>query len=309
MAYSFADLTADEVAFAAADKPILASYPDSPYVHSESKWIFGTSAGHSGSAGDNDAKKLPPRIADGLPGLQTSPNTASTLHTLYLRFSPAIEFDFVAILNHNLYSLGRTLCAVQVADDSTFTTNVQTVTSFASPSTWGADMRQADLTLLKVGPTADRFSGVEYARLSLAGGSSGKPAIGQLIFGRRHQLQFQPNRPWDPTALHTSMDRFESRGGVIVDTVRHRGRRFLDANLTPDSDTQRDGILDWFDRTLQGTSPFVWIDEPNSRPHDFQLFKMVEPSLEFPWVGPFVRTLQLRGREQGPNFLKTDPSP
>lgn len=308
MAVAVTTLTQSERDLAAADKPILAATPDADnFIDANSGWDVGTITGTSATAVDTDANKPIRRAVDGLPGLRTAPNATGTLHTMVLNFSPGITFDFIGYLGHNFRTRQVTDLTLQVADDGAFTTNVRTLSSRNIFALFGSDRRVADLTLIDTGIDAQRFSGVEWIRLQFTLSVTGIPDIGQVVFGRRRQLRFEPNRPWDPTDLQTRLDRFESRAGVRTDVPRFRGRRRVAANLNPFDEPFQQDLIDWFTDINHGASPLVWVDTPNTGADDFYFMKIDEPSFEYPFVTFSTREMNLRASEQGPNFFSQDP--
>ena len=310
MAVLFAALTSQEIALAAADKPILASTPDPDKL--TAGWEVGTVTGTIAGANDTDADFPALRAWDGLPGLATRPNASNTLFTFVMEHTTGIEFDAIGFLNHNFDTLGMTALVLQVADDTGFTTNLRTLTTLDPSALLTADRRFADLVLFHTGSTPLRYSQVQFMRLGMTLGGAGIPSIGQIVFIRRRQLQLEPNRPWDPTDRQSSVDNFESRGGVISTVPRFKGRRQITANLNPSTSPlvgpfQQD-LIDWFDDTEQGTLPWVWVDTPDATPDDFFFMRLPQPELEYPFVTPFTREFTLRGIEQGPTFFTQDPS-
>lgn len=308
MAVVVSTLTQSERDLAAADKPILSSLLR-PDFRLASKWVTGTTVGTTVSANGDDVDRPSRRLVDGLPGLRSAPNASAAAFTIVFEFFPAtpLEFDWIGILNHNLDSELCTDISVQVADDGAFVTNLRTLSSRDPSGTLSANRRFADLTLIDTGIDAQRFSGVEFLRLQFTHTGAQDPEIGQVLFGRRRQLRHEPNRPWDPTDIHSNLDRFESRGGAITDVPRFVGRRRINANLNPDASPHVQDLITWFSDTNGGAVPFGWVDQPDALPDDFYMFKMEQASLEYPFVTPFVREFVLRGIEQGPSFFSQDP--
>lgn len=312
MAVVFATLTAAEIALAAADKPILAATPDPDFL--TAGWVVGSTFGTIVSATDNDPDRPAIRAWDGLPGLQTQPDSDNTLFTFVMEHTKGIEFDFVGFLNHNFDTIDMTTLILQIADDTLFAVNFRELMNINPSALLSSDRRFADLSLFHTGSDPIRYSQVQFMRLRITLGSSGRPLIGQVVFGRRRQLKHEPNRPWDPTDLHSLGDAFESRGGSISVTPRYKGRREITANLNPDtsptaapSPHQQD-LIDWYVQTEHGILPYVWIDKPDATPNDFFFMRRREPSLEYPFVTPFTREFTLDGLEQGPTFFSQDPS-
>ena len=304
MAYSAADLSANELTWAAADKPIL-GHNAAANALSDSRWTA-TATGTFASGDISDSDYPISRLFDGLPGLKSQPASTQTAYTICLDFgSSGIEFDGILYLAHNLQSEDCSALELDIADDNAFTTNKITISSL-SPSGGSSDARLADLVLESGGGTARRYSSVRWARITMVKGTNFDPAIGQVIFLRRRQLQYNPDRVWDPANQRSSVDTFESRSGVDYDTVRYRGRRTVDADLEFHTEAERNDLLAWWTATRQGTEKLIWIDEPTTTPAGFFFGKLREPRFQFPWTEWSQRSYSLMAEEQGPDFLELE---
>lgn len=296
MAWSSADLSADEIALAAADKPLMVA------VHAlESPQIARWDADGSLAAGaDISATGFPAtRAYDRLTGLRTKPNAAAT--TQYLAFqlaaSPA-AFDCIFIQDHNFGAIGGLTVSVEIANTADFVTGLAEIASW-TPG--GSNARLADLVL--GGATAQRYSGVPYLRVKITGGSH-TPEIGEVWAGKRTQLRYFPDVPYDRLALASDTASHVTRSGIETRTVRYRGQRIIEAPFTMSLPADHADITTWFADCAHGTKPFVWCERPASAPADFNIALLQEPRLMMPLSGPFARSFTLTALENGPDFLE-----
>jgi len=300
MAYSAADVAAADRTLAAADCPMLgAQMVVSP---NDAEWRQG---GSWAAGSDESAAANPARWGyDGFTDLVTKPGTSQTTwyYLLSLSSSP-ITFDFVAILGHNFGTITGLTVSVEIANNNAYSTNLLEVTSF-SPGT--SNDRLVDLVL--GGATAQRYTSVPYVRLKITG-TSGAPEVGELILGKRCQLQNKPDRPYDNAKLYQNAGYFVADSGVRQDYAWSRGARQLVATIPVTGATKIAEVRDWFDDTQQGTRRFVWVEDPNTSPATSLYLMSMEgenKSLDFDGVGPNYNELRLSAVEQGPDFLKLE---
>lgn len=293
-------LTTDEVAWAADDKPIIGS--NSAFgVLSSAKWIAGI-LGDLGDVDIADSDYPISRLFDGLPGLATTPASAETGLTLCFDFGSAgIDFDGVLIINQNMDTQGASIVTVEIASDSLFTADLDEIGSLSVSD----DARLADLSL-EHGGDPQRYTGIRYIRLNIVSAGDTQPSIGQVIFLRRRQLKRNPDRPWDPTNQASRVDVLGSIAGTDYATVRYRGKRSLQASLGYLDADQQAEILAWWAEIDEGVQSFIWVDDPNTTPRGFNLMRLDDPVLQFPFVTPTDRSLSLDATEQGPPFLSRE---
>lgn len=299
MAWSSAELSATELSRFADDKPIIGVNTLISGVNANTGvWSKGTS-GTISSTQEEDPDGQWEYINDGATHLQTFPDeTNTTGWTLALRTS-AIEFDFIAFINTNFSTLSFGALTVQIADDITMSTNLQTIGTLAE-----ADGRSANFALYHTGSVARRYSDVDYIRFTLASPSPVDiPKIGEIILGRRYQLKRQPNRPFDNHALSGDIVRSTSASGVITSTERSFGAFHLNGNWPIEDTSDQADIIAFHKGIRGGAHPFVWCQNPSTAPNSFHYMYLDEPSLSFPQTGPYVRPLSLAATEQGPHYL------
>jgi hypothetical protein len=299
MAWSSESLAAYETAQLALDKPLLAAQmiPVSPDY---AKWssFNDVQTGDITTWVDRSSTSQPARFAyDGRPGLITTTSGGYSNIMFYsMDFGSLIEFDSVFIIGHNFGSLGLTVgVTIEVSDDNAFTTNLTTVADFGSPSD---DSRMASLSL-----TGGRISS-QFVRLGISNGGSGTiiPELGEIILGRRRQLEYKPQRPYDIYALSEESSITKSPNGVISKTVYSRRGRELTGDLWVTDDTYLADLVTFY-RQCRG--PFVWVENPNSAPSSWH-FMMRDGPLSIPETNPGLRSYRLVADEQGPESMYLD---
>lgn len=302
MAVSFANLSADETAWFADDKPLLIGRNWGRVITTaaEAKWTA------NGSFADSDQTDtdFPWNLAfDEFDHLQTRPGsgTSERHFVMDLGASEPGEIDCVVLLNHNLGSTSSTV-DIQIADDSTFATNLRTLVS-SSPSN---DNRLVFLDLDHSPGVPQRYSSVRYIRVKCTSGGSVIYKLGEVILGRRRQLKHKPNLPWDPNNLHSDVEDFISQSGVRTRYIKSKGRRFLNAILSPHETARISDIETLYETELeQGTKNLVWIDDPTTSPNSAHWFQL-DPQLSGPLRGPSQRLFSFSGVEQGPNYKSAE---
>lgn len=301
MGWSVASLSANEIAWAAADKPMLSS--NSGVVFDDMRWVVGKTDGTWADSSDDATGFDAYRAVDGFPGRVTKPNAADTEFTLLFDWSSnPIEFDWFGVMNHNLYTLSCTSLQFQISDSSGFGTRLAMMSTTNVSTGYSADRRLAELS---IGTGDQRFSGVMYGRIGITC-SSGVPEIGQVILGRRRQQQFQPSTPWDLTGEASAMDDFTGRDGMLSRQTRYKARREMDARWRHSEPALQSDVLAWWDGIEEGGQPFYFTDLPASYPDDFSMMMMRSPVLRYPKTTSTTRDLNLNAVEQGPTFFSLE---
>jgi len=302
MGWGFSLLSADELAWAALDKPILSN--NALYADVTLKWMY-TLLGHTDHFDQSDSDKPASRMVDAKPGYLSSPGNAATTFTITIDASASpITFDWFGIINHNLHTLACTALVLEIADDGDFTTNKKNLSTTNISTALTSDRRFADLTLTDGGDPS-RYANVPFARILITT-SSGIPRIGQIILGRRRQQPYLPNMNWDPSQSETLADDFTSKSGVISRLSRGRGQRQMVATFRHDTDAIRGDITSWWEDIEGGEQPFFYIDEPATNPMDFWMMYLDAPELDYPWTLPATRDLSIVAAEQGTTFFSQE---
>jgi hypothetical protein len=155
------------------------------------------------------------------------------------------------------------------------------------------------------GGGALRFSNVRYVRLYLAngGGANFVPEIGELILGRRRQLEYKPNRPFGSRNMSDIVETSETMGGILHKTIFARRRFVLDANFLISSTTYASDVIAFY-QNCRG--PFVWIYDPTTYPNEWNFMFTSDSDFEFNMNGPNVYDFNLKALEQGPDQFFLD---
>ena len=303
MAVGFANVPTAETDLLAADKPLLIGRNWGRVITSasEAKWT------ETGSFADLDITDTdyPWNLAfDEFDHIQTRPNGGALERhfVMDLGASEPGEIDCVVLLNHNFGTTSTTV-AIEVADNSTFTANLRTLVT-SSPSD---DNRLVFLDLDHGPGSPQRYTSVRYIRVKCTSGALVTYRIGEIILGRRRQLQKKPSEPWDPNNLVTEGQTFVTRSGVRTRYVFHKGKRVISAVLSPH---QTSFITDletlWSTELDQGSKNLVWIDDPSTSPEKAHWVQLDPPELNGPVNGPQQRVFRFVGIEQGPNFVSAE---
>jgi len=149
------------------------------------------------------------------------------------------------------------------------------------------------------GGTAQRFSSVQRVRLRIEASGSFTPEVGEIVLGRRYQLQRNPNVPWNNKNEFSETTDFQALSGLTKRYAAYRGqaRRSFSSQFAAAAEITV--IDEWWRATEEGTKQFYYIETPNSDPQTF-LMLMDDPELRFELAGPFERLLQFDMTEQPP---------
>lgn len=296
MAWDSDPLDAYETAQLALDKPLIASQaiPVSPDY---AKWVDEATeagAGDITSWTDRTATANPASYAyDGYPGYVTKQTgTSDDLWYYMLDLGARVEFDCAFLIGHNAGTISVDAdVTLEIADDNDFSTDLREVGNFGTPTD---DSRLADLNL-NHGGAAQRYL-AQYVRVKFEAAGNITPEIGELILGRRRQLQYKPDRPFDEYAMSEDSDIQRTEGGITHKALYSRRGFELSGKFMVDSDTYRDDLVAFF-RACRG--PFVWVDNPSSAPSAWQLM-VRDGSFAIPRILANRREWQIEAMEQGP---------
>ena len=220
-------------------------------------------------------------------------------------FSTSISFDTLAIVGHNLNSMGAISVSLEIADSSSFGSNLIEIAKYTvSGST---DNRILITNLNSAGGsstysssgTAQRYSSVAYARLKIIHATSAVPEVGEIILGTRYQLQRNPDVPWNNKDEFSQVTEFKALSGLTRRYVHYRGQALRTFRASISASAEITVIENWFNGINEGTSPFLYIEKP-SRGAEPYLMILDTPALNFQLVGPFERILSFSMTEQPP---------
>ena len=301
-AWTSAALASYESTQLALDKPLIASQaiPISPDY---AKWVDDgqVGAGDLATWTDRSATAYPAyRAYDGYPGYVTKQSGTNDDVWYYCIDAGAhVEFDCAFLVGGNWGTLALAADVVlQIADDNDFTTDLQSIGNFGTPTD---DGRLADLDL-NHGGDAQRYS-AQFIRVKFdKTGTNITPEIGQLVLGRRRQLEFKPSRPYDQYAYNENSSLVDTEGGILHKSVYARRGRELAGEFVITDSTYRDDLIGFF-RNCTGS--FVWIDAPSTAPASFHLM-MRDGPFGIPEVAANTYKYTIVAHEQGPESSYLD---
>jgi len=287
--YSATSIAAEDV-YATDDKPLLASESAIDLTNGVLKWT--TDGDHSGT--DQAATNWETsKATDGHLHTRTAPNANGTTWYLSWKCDATIDADILIVGPTNLgdVNLGVTL-SLEIADNETFTTSLLEVQSSLVLDDKRIVFRDFD-------GTPNRYDGVKYARLKFVLGTSETPKVSQVFFGRRRQLKFGPERPWDGDRMRVDVTTFQSPGGVRTKYKRSTGGRELLPEFMLDSDDA--ATMDAFLKgTDYGAGKFWAIMQPNTRHTAAMLMDLDDEIIEEPYEGPFHKRASMTWTESPP---------
>lgn len=294
MAYFIGAVNVNNVLAQQADKPMMIT----ANAITASAVVAWRSSGSFASGVDETAAGFAAsRVFDGFHHLQTKPTTlADPVYLLIDMSASAGSFDCVALIGHNFGEMATPVTVtMQIADDSAFTSSLRDVATKVDV----LGKRAVWYSLgIPAGGSFESYSGVQYARLKIAGHDR-VPAVGQLILGSRHQMSQRPDQPYDDAETHSDTVDFISQGGAVSRYARNVGRREFRPTWSPagvDAFSLDDlaTLRAWFAATAQGSKPFVYIDKPESEKEATGItrtahYVLAQPSLTMPLEGPVLR--------------------
>jgi hypothetical protein len=304
VAWSSAALSADETAWAAADKPLVLGENLARSAQSIN-WRDTLTVVTS----NNDASYPTSRVHDGYTDLMSRPGSAgATWRYVVFDFGAGgVEFDAVMVMNYEDRSGGGSTITVEIADDDVWTVNPATIASYALPLGDEAG-RVVLIDLQHAGGVPLRYSGVRYAAIGMRDTGGINPQMGEIIFARRRQLKTNPFGAWDPGHLRTRAVVTTSPSGIKTVHVRSKGERILRATMRPHETDRIDDLLAlWEADTDYGTYPFVWIDQPTTAPERAALMRWDMLERTSMYLGPYQREIPIQASEQGPHYVELDP--
>ena len=302
MAYSAAALTSAEIAGFDNDKPMMVV--QSASAPSDAHW---TLVGTHTSADVTDPTTPAPRAYDSVGSLVTKTNSASagtTTKYYNFHFSTEISFDTVVILGHNLNTIAASNVQLQLSNDVSFSSGV--INPYKSGALSGdndrlicTNLNSEDSGGYDASGTAQRYNNVEWCRLTITHSGSKTPEIGEIILGTRHQLQRNPDVPWNNKSEFSQVSDFKAESGLVKRYVAYRGQAIRNFTAPFSSSAEITVVEGWWNGIDEGTKPFVYIETPKTAAKA-HLMIMDSPTLTFELVGPFERRLSFGMTEQPP---------
>jgi len=307
MAYSAAALASAETTGFDNDKPMMVvQQAGSP---ADAHWT--TTGNHTGTDVTLAAEPAT-RAYDEIGNLVTSTTGVAATSPKYFNFNftTAIAFDVLLITGHNLNSISITSVALEIADDAAYSSNKIEIAKYTISGTTDNRILITNLnssggsSTYSGGGTAQRYSGVEYARLVVTHSSSKDPELGEIWLGYRYQLQRNPDVPWNNKNEMSRVADFTSNSGITKRYTFYRGQALRTFQASIAAAAEITVIDNWFNAINEGTRPFVYIETPSSAAQA-QIMMLDEAGLNFPLVGPTERRLAFSMTEQPP-FLSRE---
>lgn len=262
-------------------------------------------------AGDESATGFPAtRAHDQLTSKLTKPDAARDPWFWMFDAPSGLIFDTFVLIGHNLGGLNVTV-RLQIADDETFTTNLETIATFSglTGSTSGRnDDRLVSFNLDHTSTAPQTYSDVLFFRIEFDFSLALIPEIREVFLGERQQLKRGILAPHDPQHAMSETRLVRSRSGSAVVFEFNRGQGEFDpeviaASLDP---TEATRIRDIFTRNRQGALPLIYTPRPGTVPLDSYFGFLDPPELLFPIDGAGNRRALLNIREQGPFFRELE---
>jgi hypothetical protein len=233
-------------------------------------------------------------------GLHTMPD--ATAATVYAVFQLAAPVDFDTMI----------LCGSNLSDAATITAQIDNAGTFATVTDLHAVAVPAEEQRIVVtkldhagGGASRRYSGVNFFRLKFTG-TAYQPRLREVWLGRRRQLSYYPNAPWQDRRSVTSAPAQVSESGVVTQTRTSRGAAVRDLDIELTTAAQETDLAAMWAACEYGEQPFWWIETPSSNP---QAYLMRAVPAEYNPVlldGAAHRSLHLHLEEEAP-FLALEP--
>lgn len=285
-------IPAAEKALFALDRPVIVDQ-NAIYTANAMDW----SDSDVPSSGGRTASGFPTtNLNDHLTHLQSKPDASLTVWYLHIHLNTVGTFDTIALINHDMD--GATI-DIYESDSGAALGN-----AIVSGDTITAGQRYVAFNLQSAAQDYYRYSNVNYVTLKLSDAGGHVPAIGEVIIGRRRQLQFGPSLPYEPRLLRAETIRtIDGPSGVVNDIVLHKAKRILAMNSLVADATRVAGIRSVIEEdTDYGVLPFLWCDQPSTAPEKFAFMKFREETVPMSVTGYVRRSFAILAEEQGPDF-------
>ncbi len=289
MSFTNGDITTDEQTFLAADKPLLSSR-NSAEDQTASEW---NEVGTVAAVNRDDPDFPPSNAVDTYQNIQTTPlGAVSNEWYLILTLPAGVEYDWLGLFGHTLGDIGGTpLVEYQIDDTGPFPTP-DTLTSFSPTATptGKQPLRLISYDLdgtLGVG-TAQRITGSHFARIRITngGGPTFVPAIGELVLGRRRQLEHQPNRPWGPDNVKRISRFFTGGAGGLTNHVDAEQLFHYIGAIEAASQIRIDDLVALRKESKGFTRPMIWTNLPSTKPSEAIWMWQDMDDFSFNEIGP-----------------------
>lgn len=311
MAWSRASLSAAQIAKTQADKPIIVGTQRLDGGLLDAKWI--QSAETWASADRSAATYELTRLGHRHPSMISFPLlTGPTVTTVRAVFSlNIVEFDCLALLNLSSLGFDHSI-TVQIADDSTFATNLQTIASWTNVQ----PHRLASFDLIHFDdPTISvfqRYSSVDWMRVTWTSASNfygSTPRLGELWLGNRRQMWLTSDvGSFDDFEMDGESSVFEAHDGDRLKYQRFGGRGVRRLTFRPHGAETIDQVAElrglWKDCSY-GAKNVLYCEKPNTVPSRAMAMSFEGDGLAMPIENYRNRTLEAVLMESPP-FLASE---
>ncbi len=254
-------LTAEEVARAAADMPMLVA-PNAarsslvePQWRSTGRWDDGTDL----TLADSVLRWGGARLYDGEATVPSQRATTVISATTSLVFDLAsATIDVIAILAHDLAGTNCSAVVVEIADDPGFTVRLQQLAS------WTGDFGRRLVETRLGGGSGNRYTGVRYLRIVFTVDWTHRFRIGEVFLGRRYAPPHRQDVEIDERTLDSVLLVGEADDGSERRLPRLTRRLNTTLRWRPDTAAYVQLFRDWFAAIRWGLDPFLYIPRPNA---------------------------------------------
>lgn len=295
--WSRAALTAEQIAAAAADVPMLVAGNvagdgvQDPEWRSSGLWTTGLDE----TVSDAVLRQRTTRVFDGLATLTTS--GAASVDNALLFDLDSVAFDVAAIWAPNLPDIDPAEVRLEIADDEAFASNLEVL------ATWTGDYGRRLVELQLGGGDGYRYSDVRYLRIVFEGGVAAPIRIAEVYLGTRYAPEHAPEIEEDEDATESRWLSAETDSGDVQRVPLWTRRLNTTLRWRPDTEEYVALFRDWFAATRWGADAALYIPTPASDPRVCYLV-MPPTSLSVENHGAMAHEVAIGLREQAPYVAK-----
>lgn len=227
---------------------------------------------------------------------------------LALKITGGIGFDTVILTGHNLASGRFSELGVRISDhDDLNAVGAVNIlldgAAYVDTEDFTTDARYVATKLQFSGSAGPKFiDNVQRLAVTFTQDSGEKvsPQLGELVLGKRRQLQHHPEFSWNSDDYVSNVSDIETADGNITRYALNSGQAVRTATLTLTGAAEIAAVEAWWEDCNHGQDPFWWIETPKTNPRAHYM-RVSSPQLDFPQsVGAGARTLTLNMIEQRP---------
>ena len=230
---------------------------------------------------------------------------ANRNYALLFDLGGIFDIDIFALINHQLrnYSTNAVTITYSFSDSNDFSTGAAYDVQLTAG---GSNKRIVDYRMSQGVYT--RISGCEFFRLNFhVPASAGTvPRVGELLLGRRHQMSYYQNPPFDDASVRSDVADFVPKSGARRRYVRYAGQRIYSptwqfGHADANGLDQLTELRAAFAECNYGGKPFLYVNNPTTAPTVAPWMMFEQPDLDIPVVeGPTDRVVQTHLTEIAP---------